>query len=103
MRVSSSLLDLGPFWVLIGIQYRTHTSSTYSTTYSQITAEFGVSRIVATLGLSSFIWGMGKEEHFERRETQRQKLIISICRSWSIIPWSSVRGMPEKKKKKTLL
>lgn len=31
----------------------------YTTTYGQLTQEFGVSREVATLGLSTFIWGLG--------------------------------------------
>ncbi|OJJ04318.1 hypothetical protein ASPVEDRAFT_136148 [Aspergillus versicolor CBS 583.65] len=34
-------------------------SSIYTTTYAQITEEFHISRIVATLGLSFFIWGLG--------------------------------------------
>ena len=38
---------------------RTCTSSIYTTTYEQITAEFGVSQLVATLGLSTFIFGLG--------------------------------------------
>lgn len=37
----------------------TCTSSIYTTTYSQLTNEFGVGREVATLGLSTFIWGLG--------------------------------------------
>lgn len=32
----------------------------YTTTYGQITKEFHISRIVATLGLSFFIWGLGE-------------------------------------------
>lgn len=32
----------------------------YTMTYSQITKEFQISNIVATLGLSFFIWGLGK-------------------------------------------
>ncbi len=31
----------------------------YTLTYDQIMDEFGCSRIVATLGLSFFIWGLG--------------------------------------------
>lgn len=31
----------------------------YTVTYDQIMPEFGSSRIVATLGLSFFIWGLG--------------------------------------------
>ncbi|EFW22052.1 MFS multidrug transporter [Coccidioides posadasii str. Silveira] len=34
-------------------------SSMYTMTYSQLTEEFGVSRLVATLGLSTFILGLG--------------------------------------------
>ncbi|KAJ5779186.1 hypothetical protein N7457_006906 [Penicillium paradoxum] len=37
----------------------TCTSSIYTTTYTQLMSEFGCSRIVATLGLSFFIWGLG--------------------------------------------
>ncbi|PYH50083.1 MFS transporter [Aspergillus saccharolyticus JOP 1030-1] len=35
------------------------TSSIYSTTYDQIEREFNSSRLVVTLGLSFFIWGLG--------------------------------------------
>ncbi|KAJ5230394.1 hypothetical protein N7489_011102 [Penicillium chrysogenum] len=34
-------------------------SSMYTTTYDQLMSEFGCSQIVATLGLSLFIWGLG--------------------------------------------
>jgi multidrug resistance protein len=37
----------------------TCTSSMYTVTYEQLTKEFNCSRIVATLGLSFFIWGLG--------------------------------------------
>ncbi|PYI12327.1 MFS general substrate transporter [Aspergillus sclerotiicarbonarius CBS 121057] len=37
----------------------TCTSSIYTTTYAQITERFHISQIVATLGLSFFIWGLG--------------------------------------------
>jgi multidrug resistance protein len=37
----------------------TCTSSLYTTTYDQMDAEFGNSRIVATLGLSLFVFGLG--------------------------------------------
>ncbi|KAL4735073.1 major facilitator superfamily domain-containing protein [Aspergillus similis] len=37
----------------------TCTSSMYTVTYDQLTEEFNCSRIVATLGLSFFIWGLG--------------------------------------------
>ena len=37
----------------------TCTSSMYTLTYEQITVEFGVSRVVATLGLSLFVMGLG--------------------------------------------
>lgn len=42
------------------IDYRACTSSIYSTTYSQLLKDFDCSHEVATLGLSLFIWGMGK-------------------------------------------
>jgi hypothetical protein len=38
---------------------RTCTSSIYTSTYAQLTVEFNCSRIVATLGLSLFIMGLG--------------------------------------------
>lgn len=38
---------------------RTCTSSIYTSTYAQITKEFHCSKIVATLGLSLFIMGLG--------------------------------------------
>jgi hypothetical protein len=38
---------------------RTCTSSMYTSTYAQITKEFHCSRIVATLGLSLYIMGLG--------------------------------------------
>lgn len=38
---------------------RTCTSSMYTVTYDQIMTEFNCSQIVATLGLSFFIWGLG--------------------------------------------
>lgn len=34
----------------------------YTVTYDQITEEFNCSRLVATLGLSFFIFGLGKPE-----------------------------------------
>ena len=37
----------------------TCTSSMYTLTYEQITVEFGISRVVATLGLSLFVIGLG--------------------------------------------
>ncbi|RAQ48886.1 MFS transporter [Aspergillus flavus] len=37
----------------------TCTSSMYTATYDQITEEFNCSRLIATLGLSFFIWGLG--------------------------------------------
>ncbi|KAL4874153.1 hypothetical protein BDV12DRAFT_159200 [Aspergillus spectabilis] len=37
----------------------TCTSSMYTVTYDQLTEEFNCSRLVATLGLSFFIWGLG--------------------------------------------
>jgi hypothetical protein len=38
---------------------RTCTSSLYTSTYSQLEPEFGVSRLVCTLGLSLFVAGLG--------------------------------------------
>ncbi|KAL2853410.1 major facilitator superfamily domain-containing protein [Aspergillus pseudoustus] len=51
-------------WVITGILSMgslcvTCTSSMYTVTYDQLTEEFGCSRLVATLGLSFFIWGLG--------------------------------------------
>merc|ERR1719301_429106 len=37
----------------------TCTSSIYTSTYAQMEAAFGVSRIIATLGLSTFVLGLG--------------------------------------------
>ncbi|KAK2762839.1 hypothetical protein FQN54_001014 [Arachnomyces sp. PD_36] len=45
--------------VSIGSACVTCTSSLYTTTYGQITEEFHCSRLVATLGLSFFIFGLG--------------------------------------------
>ena len=41
------------------ILHSTCTSSIYASTYAQITAEFDISRIVATLGLSLYVVGLG--------------------------------------------
>ena len=38
---------------------RTCTSSMYTLTYAQITEEWHISRVVATLGLSLFVMGLG--------------------------------------------
>jgi hypothetical protein len=38
---------------------RTCTSSLYTLTYDQITVEYGCSRLIATLGLSLFVAGLG--------------------------------------------
>ncbi len=38
---------------------RTCTSSLYTSTYGQLKPEFGVSRLVCTLGLSLFVAGLG--------------------------------------------
>lgn len=38
---------------------RTCTSSMYTLTYGQITKQFHVSTVVATLGLSTFVIGLG--------------------------------------------
>jgi hypothetical protein len=45
--------------VLTIAQCRTCTSSLYTSTYSQLEPEFGVSRLVCTLGLSLFVAGLG--------------------------------------------
>ncbi|PYH80258.1 MFS general substrate transporter [Aspergillus uvarum CBS 121591] len=45
--------------VSLGSMCVTCTSSIYTTTYAQITHQFHCSQIVATLGLSFFIWGLG--------------------------------------------
>ena len=54
----------GRKWVIVlilsaGSTCVTCTSSMYTSTYSQITSEFHVSRVVATLGLSLFVMGLG--------------------------------------------
>ena len=41
------------------LHIRTCTSSLYTSTYDQITKEFHCSEIVATLGLSLFVMGLG--------------------------------------------
>ncbi len=43
----------------VGSYCVTNTSSLYTTTYEGMNAEFGSSRIVATLGLSTFLFGLG--------------------------------------------
>ncbi|KAL3443846.1 major facilitator superfamily domain-containing protein [Aspergillus insuetus] len=50
--VITSILSMGSLCV-------TCTSSMYTVTYDQLTEEFGCSRLIATLGLSFFIWGLG--------------------------------------------
>ena len=45
--------------VSLGSTCVTCTSSMYTSTYGQITEEWGVSRVVATLGLSLFVIGLG--------------------------------------------
>ncbi|CAG8234010.1 unnamed protein product [Penicillium salamii] len=57
-------LGLARRWVIVilvsaGSLCVTCTSSIYTTTYVQILPEFHISQIVATLGLSFFIWGLG--------------------------------------------
>ncbi len=57
-------LGLGRKWIIVlvvslGSTCVTCTSSMYTLTYEQITVEFGVSRVVATLGLSLFVMGLG--------------------------------------------
>ena len=54
----------GRKWVIVAIVSAgstcvTCTSSMYTSTYGQITQEFHVSRVVATLGLSLFVMGLG--------------------------------------------
>lgn len=41
------------------VRTRTCTSALYTSTYAQLEPEFGCSRIVATLGLSLFVVGLG--------------------------------------------
>ncbi|KAL2846722.1 major facilitator superfamily domain-containing protein [Aspergillus pseudodeflectus] len=50
--IITSILSIGSLCV-------TCTSSMYTVTYDQLTEEFGCSRLIATLGLSFFIWGLG--------------------------------------------
>jgi hypothetical protein len=45
--------------IAANIFIRTCTSSIYTSTYTQLEKEFDISRIVATLGLSLFIMGLG--------------------------------------------
>ena len=57
-------LGTGRKWIIVlvlsaGSTCVTCTSSMYTSTYEQITVEFGVSRVVATLGLSLFVMGLG--------------------------------------------
>ena len=57
-------LGTGRKWAIVlvisaGSTCVTCTSSMYTLTYDQITVEFGVSRVVATLGLSLFVMGLG--------------------------------------------
>ncbi|KAI9757805.1 MAG: hypothetical protein M1815_006108 [Lichina confinis] len=58
--------NLSPFrkWTIVmvvsaGASCVTCTSSIYTATYGQMTREFGCSRLVATLGLSLFVMGLG--------------------------------------------
>ncbi|KAJ6141653.1 hypothetical protein N7470_010043 [Penicillium chermesinum] len=57
-------MSLGRRWLItvlvsLGSACVTCTSSMYTTTYAQIMDEFNSSQEVATLGLSTFIWGLG--------------------------------------------
>ena len=47
-------------WLILTWNTRACTSSIYSTTYDQLLHDFNCSREAVTLGLSLFIWGMGK-------------------------------------------
>jgi hypothetical protein len=63
--------------------FRTCTSSIYASTYGQLMVDFDCSRIVATLGLSFFIWGLGKyaQGHLrglrELTKTDRNRTVVS--------------------------
>ncbi|KFY18277.1 hypothetical protein V491_04816 [Pseudogymnoascus sp. VKM F-3775] len=78
-------------WVIVIVLALSSTSVTcnsslYSTTYTQITADFHVSELVATLGLSLFLLGMGiaplflgpLSEHFGRRPIYIGSLFFSL-------------------------
>lgn len=57
-------MSKGRKWIIVAIVSLsstcvTCTSSMYTSTYAQLTAEFHVSRVVATLGLSLFVMGLG--------------------------------------------
>ena len=55
LRVQSDNILTGVF-----LSIRTCASSLYTATYAQLTEEFHVSQIVATLGLSLFVIGLGE-------------------------------------------
>ena len=60
LRVSTSLGTQGDFRNGTKlIAHSTCTSSLYTMTYDQITEEFHCSKLIATLGLSLFIMGLG--------------------------------------------
>ncbi|KAJ5553161.1 hypothetical protein N7494_002539 [Penicillium frequentans] len=67
----------------------TCTSSIYSTTYNQIMSEFHCSQEIATLGLSLYIWGMGKLSTFV---PIGKSLIFVSRRDWPAGAGSTIRG-----------
>ncbi|CAG8939254.1 unnamed protein product [Penicillium salamii] len=83
-------LGLARRWVIVilvsaGSLCVTCTSSIYTTTYVQILPEFHISQIVATLGLSFFIWGLGMVNQKPCRLSSTCVLssLTSFDRSWS--------------------
>ncbi|RMZ89862.1 hypothetical protein DV736_g2908, partial [Chaetothyriales sp. CBS 134916] len=63
-RMNPKNMSTGRKWSIViilafGSYCVTNTSSLYTTTYDQMDGEFGNSRIVATLGLSLFVFGLG--------------------------------------------
>ena len=44
--------------IILTLYYRTHASASYTASYAQMMVEFNCSRLVATLGLSSFVLGI---------------------------------------------
>ncbi|KAK2692946.1 hypothetical protein QWA68_007127 [Fusarium oxysporum] len=66
-------------------------SSIYSTIYSQIMIEFHTSHELATLGLSFYIWGMGKISTSGIGISPR--LTLAFYRRWSIGIRPTVRAL----------
>lgn len=73
---------------------RACTSSIYSTTYDQLLNEFHCSQEVATLGLSLFIWGMGKSSGMVSILVLVESPLINLleCRYRSISLQPVIRG-----------